>query len=163
MATAYDNQIQPRRFGEAGPGVDVGGGSAGSGVSGVVDTLIGGIGNIITGTLTQAAGNLLGTYLGQLLLDLGVPGQIANAFTTSFAPPNLWAGAGPALRPGLEVSAYTSAILGQPFDIGGLGGGFLGSGPYLGEAGKVAGALLKSKRINLEQLLTGGKSSLLVG
>jgi len=125
----------------------------------VILTIVGaGVGGLIGG----GGGAALGGQLGGSLTS-AVVSALSNVFNVNFGGTDLSAllrnipsafGAGPDLRQ--ELAAVLAA---QPFDPGGFGGGVLTAAPYLGQAGPLAGSLLKSGKIKLEDLLTGrGKS-----
>jgi hypothetical protein len=131
----------------------ISGAAIGAAVGGALGGATGGAGEGVVGA---AAGGFLGDTLGQLTAAFGAgpAGAILNLFANVGQPSAL--GGGPSLIPGVNISSLVSSQLGQPFDPGGIGGGALTVGPYLGEAGRVAGDLLRSKKINLGSLLTGG-------
>jgi hypothetical protein len=131
-----------------------GGGAAPAGSWG--DVLVSGVGEIGSKVV---GGVISGLILGQLqkLIDAGkIPPALGSVIAPGLEgllntlvgqiPTSSGGGPGFAGAPGgLEIAA-------QPFDPGGYGGAVLSSAPYLGQAGAVAGALLKSKKIQLKQL-----------
>jgi hypothetical protein len=110
-----------------------------------------GIGNIVAGSGGSALGSLAGNALTSTLRTGGLPvGAIPGAVLQSVF------GAGIEEAPSVHFTPAAPVQAAQPFDPGGLGGGALTLGPYLQATGRLVGGLLKSKRIKIGQLLTGG-------
>lgn len=148
-----------------GAGGDVGSGGysgpnsgGGGGGTSILDTLVSSGGSLLSDAISNALGNLGGQALSNALLGLGLPENVVSILTGAAQglAGSTEAGGGPSIR------LATEFIAGKiPFDPGGFGGGVLSSGVYMGQAGALAGALLKSKKIKLGQLLTGGNNSVL--
>jgi hypothetical protein len=110
-----------------------------------------GIGNIVAGSGGSAIGSIVGNTLTSTLKTGGLPtGAIPGAVLQSIFPYGITE------TPAIHYTPAPAVQASQPFDPGGLGGGALTLGPYLQATGKLVGGLLKSKRIKVGQLLTGG-------
>jgi hypothetical protein len=152
---------QPRTLEPPRRQLDLGGGDidVGGFIGGAVGNLLT---DVVSGTLSNVAGNLIT----DLLIKAGVPpgllGQGGGGIDLSglLGQVSSLAGGGPSY--GLDIERALGFLRSPTVpDVGGIGGGFLTTGPYLGEAGKVAGALLKSKKIKIQNLLTGGGKSVI--
>jgi hypothetical protein len=159
--------MQPRGFGIGGGGggnVDSGGYSGptdkgGSG-PGALDSLLEGAGNLLTDTISAALGNLAGNALTNLLLKAGVDPGIVNVLTGASGGGifgTTQGGAGIPWTNFIETTTNIPSLRG--LDPGGFGGGVLAFAQSAGISGQLAGELLKSKKVRLDKLLTGGQQS----
>lgn len=165
--------VQPRGFGIGGGGggsagnVDSGGysgpgqGGGGGAAPGALDSLLEGAGNLLTDTISNALGNVGGALLADLLIKAGLPPNIVNVLTgqaQNILGTSEQGGGVPFV--GNVLQGLIQPNLRGP-DPGGIGGGILSFVQTAGLSGKVAGELLKSKKIQLNQLLTGGQKSVI--
>jgi len=125
------------------------------------------IGGASVDIISKVGSGLLTNYLTSVLINAGVPPGIAGSISGGAAgafgqaagalqsiASQLPSTAGGGIFPNLGDLLSSVRQAAQPFDPGGLGGGFFTAGPYLGAAGAIAGDLLRSKRVKLSRLLT---------
>jgi hypothetical protein len=116
-------------------------------VGGVIGAEIGGAAGAVVGSsATQAITSALTGILTQQQIDIFLQGGGVDPRVASLL------GAGPSyFDPGELLPSV------QPFDPGGFGGGVLSAGTHLGQSGAFVGDLLKKKKLQVSQLLTGSK------